>query len=268
VEVQPKNQQSKTTLRTADRALSCLEFVASAYPPPQVRQVAEGLKLNITTTYHLINTLRARGYVASDRGGGVRLGPASAVLYRAMMGHLKQGGDLRQVVERLSTETKETVYLGVLVGHGVVIDTLIEGSKTLRVGGLHVGYHGMEHLRAAGKAALANLPADDLQGYIDSVSIEIGPERAAGLLTQLEVVRDAGYAVDDEGYEPGVCCVAAPYYRADGRVAGSIAVSLPAVRFAPERDQLAASVLEAGHSLSTLLGFTGTAQPSPDTAST
>ena len=237
-----------------ERALSCLEYIATAHPPPMVREVAAALNLNLTTTYHLVNTLKARGYVESQAGQTLRLGPGAAVLYRSLVGDLEQGRELYHVLERLSVDTEETVYLGTLIDHRVVIESLIEGSKALRVGGLQIGYSGNEHSRAAGKVVLANLPGPELDSHLKFFAEEIAPERLPLLLQELDQIRSTGYAVDDEGYQPGVCCVAAPYFRADEHVAGSIAVSAPADRYRNERDRLTELVNAAGRRLSSLLG--------------
>ena len=52
------------TLQTVERALSFLEYVATAPVPPNVRDVAKALDLNITTSYHLLRTLVARMQVS------------------------------------------------------------------------------------------------------------------------------------------------------------------------------------------------------------
>lgn len=251
---EPRTDGARTTLQTVERALSFLEFVADAHPPPTVREVAHGLGLNITTTYHLFNTLHARGYISRDESGGLGLGAATAALYRAMVDETAHGTDLQQIAERVTEETGETSYLSVRIGHRVVIKALAEASQTLRVGGLTLGYSGMEHVRASGKAVLAHLDHQALQQCLEEIDgLDAGVR--AELLAELEAIRTGGVALDNEDYEPGVCCVAAPYFRADGQVAGSIAVSAPAMRFPEERGQLMTVVLRAAAELSEALGL-------------
>lgn len=251
-----KKRKPKTTLQTVERALSFLEFVAEAETPPNLRDVASGLKLNIATAYHLFNTLQARGYVARGGDGGVRLGQAAAVLYQAMADHLVHGQAIRRIIEQLSTATQETVYLTRLAGASVVIKSIVEAAQTLRVSGLRVGFSGKEHLRASGKAVLAHLPDEKLTVFLKDIRPALNERERKNLLEELAAIRRRGVAIDDETYDRGICCVAAPYFRADGMVAGSVTVSLPAVRFPKASKRLATAVLEAADAVSNALSHT------------
>jgi DNA-binding IclR family transcriptional regulator len=51
----------------------------------------------------------------------------------------------------------------------------------------------------------------------------------------MDEVRQRGYAVDDEEYDPGVRCIAAPVLDASGIAIASIGISGPTVRVTPER---------------------------------
>jgi DNA-binding IclR family transcriptional regulator len=252
-------KDQRTTLQTVERALSFLEFVAEARTPPRVREVAEGLGLNITTTYHLFNTLHARGYVTRDADGKLRIGTRAALLYHAMVRTMVPSRALRPVVEQLAASTQETAYLTSLVDTGVVIQAVIEGSQTLRVSGLYVGYSGQEHLRASGKAVLAHLDDEGRAALLQRHLATLGDRERRAFLTafsaELEAIRQRGYALDDQGYERGICCVAAPYFAADGQVVGSFTVSVPAVRFPRARRALTAAVVNAATTASNVLGF-------------
>jgi DNA-binding IclR family transcriptional regulator len=259
--VEPRSDNERvprTTLQTVERALSFLEYVAQARSAPRLRDVATGLGLNITTVYHLFNTLQARGYVTRDADGTVRIGSQAALIYQGMVRTFVPGRDLRPIIEQLTESTEETSYLTSLVDASVVIQALVEAPQALRVSGLYVGYSGQEHLRASGKAVLAHLPADRREAMLRvRLAGHDEPARAEildGLAEELEVIRRRGYAIDDQGYSPGVCCVAAPYFGSDGEIVGSVAVSAPAVRFPKARKPLTAAVMEAAHAASAVLG--------------
>ena len=108
---------------------------------------------------------------------------------------------------------------------------------------------------------LAHLPTSLRAPVVHRNMLELAPERRAeverALDDELDGVRRDGFALDDQTYTPGVYCVAAPYFSADGTVGGSVAVSVPAVRFPKRRKLIISAVLEAARSCSELMGYHG-----------
>jgi DNA-binding IclR family transcriptional regulator len=238
--------------------LAFLEVVAEARTPVRVREVAQALDVKVTTAYHLLNTLIAAGYINRDSGGALRIGARAAVLYNGMLRQFRPDEDLGPIAERLSAETTETVYLCQLTKSGVVVQKLVEGIHAVRVTGLHVGYSGLEHARASGKAVLAFMDEPDRKAMLErSTSAMTASARRttlAELDREIDVIRDQGWALDEEHFQVGASCVAAPYFRSDGQVVGSIAVSAPCTRFADAKPALIAAVVAAARDASAVLG--------------
>jgi IclR family acetate operon transcriptional repressor len=252
-------QNSATTLQTVERALAFLEIVARAPSPPPLRDVADALGLKITTSYHLLNTLRGAGYLIRNNDGTLRIGPRAAVLYNGLVRQMAGGEELRPIVEWLSSETLETAYLCSLNESGVVVQMLIEGGHAVRVSGLYIGFSGSEHERATGKAVLAHMRDADRTVLLNRTTAGVTATQRkrvlAELAKELELVREQGYALDEEHFQRGASCVAAPFFRMGGDIAGSIAVSVPGTRFAESREALTAAVVSAAQQASTLLGW-------------
>jgi DNA-binding IclR family transcriptional regulator len=254
-----KPEKPRQMLQTVERALSLLEFVAAARRPPTIKDVSAGLGLNVTTIYHLYNTLEYRGYLRRDPDGTLRIGARAGVLNQALIAGSANGRDLHPVVANLAAAVEETVYLTSWADGAVVIQDVVEGPQALRVSGLYIGYHGREVQRASGKAVLAHLEPDAVEAVIrrnkNELDSEIMTRAAATLTNELKNVRRNGFALDDQTYTPGVYCVASPYFNASGRVAGSIAVSVPAVRFSKQRKNLTAAVIRAARECSEIFGY-------------
>ena len=63
-------------------------------------------------------------------------------------------------------------------------------------------------------------------------------------------MRRHGYAVSTGERTPGAVGIAAPIYAADGRVVGSVGITLPEQRFGPDSEQeQAAFVIEAARAI-------------------
>jgi DNA-binding IclR family transcriptional regulator len=257
------NDSGRTTLRTVARALTFLEHVALAESPPKVKDIAADLGLNITTCYHLFNTLQDMGYLVRGDDGTVRVGGRVALLYRGLVRHLVFGRDLHPIVAELSEATQETAYLASLNGNGVMIQDVVEGSQAVRVAGLHVGFRGSEHLRASGKAVLAHLKEAEQRSVIDPVTRDMSKKAQVELRSRLEIelerVRRQGWALDDREFDEGVCCVSAPIFGPDGQIAGSLTVSMPAERFQENRERAVLAVKQAARKASHMIGYFETA---------
>lgn len=249
-------------LRTAARALSFLECIALADTPPKLKDVAAELGLNITTCYHLFNTLQDKGYVTRGPDGTLRIGGRVALLYRGLVRHLLFGRDLHPIVAELSDVTQETAYLASLNGNGVIVQDVVEGSQAVRVAGLHVGFRGSEHIRASGKAVLAHLDEEGQRAILEPITREMSKRARTQLRAQLdrdlEAVRAQGWALDDREFDEGVCCISAPLFGPSGEIAGSLAVSFPAERFEENKEKSLQALKEAASRASQMLGYFGT----------
>jgi len=79
----------------------------------------------------------------------------------------------------------------------------------------------------------------------------------AALRVQLEQVRAAGYALDDEEHAVGLRCIAAPIFDETGETIAAISASGPMARIVEERvAPLGALVLETARAISHEMGAT------------
>jgi len=136
------NEKATTTLQTVERALAFLEAVAQARRPPRLKEVAQALSINVTTSYHLLNTLQLAGYVTRDSDGTLRIGSRAAILYQGLVRNFALGRELMPVIAELSASTGETTYIAALNHEKVIIQALVEGDQAVRVTGLYVGFSG------------------------------------------------------------------------------------------------------------------------------
>jgi DNA-binding IclR family transcriptional regulator len=100
-----------------------------------------------------------------------------------------------------------------------------------------VGKREYIHCISLGKAMLAHLPEERVEGIVDRHGL---PAQTPNTITdretlfeELETTRERGYAVDDEEKIEGVRCVAAPL--TDDGVVGAISISGPSSRMDGER---------------------------------
>lgn len=75
-------------------------------------------------------------------------------------------------------------------------------------------------------------------------------------MKELEKVRSFGFAVDDEENSPGVRCVAAPVFDAEGKIVAALGTSDTIIRLDEAHlPKIVAQVKNAAAQVSSLLGF-------------
>ena len=248
---------NQPTLQTVERALSFLEYVAAAAEPPTVQEASVALKLNITTCYHLMRTLLARGYLERRSDATLALGNGVSKLYGAYQQNFSISQSLAAIVNRLADATSETCYLSVLDGQKVVIKVLIEGSQPLRVSGLYVGLTGNEYRRSSGRAVLAHLGANERKQLLAaSLAALTSSERKAvleGFDRELDAIRERGWSMDGEQTELGISSIGAPVFGSNGEIYGAIGVVTPSFRMDRSKELFIEKVTSAAREATELL---------------
>lgn len=246
-------------IQSVSRALFILNILAAHPHGLTIKEIVGITNLNVSTIYHLVNTLKAEGYIVGVDNGTYRLGGAIPRLYSAFVATIQPDERLLDALRTLATVTRETTYVGAWQNGEVIIQAIVEGSQALRVGGLQVGYGGHTYARASGKLLLAYLDGQELDKYLANHSLapltRYTVRTEEDLRNQLEQIRVRGYAIDREEFAADVCCVAAPVFSAEGKPVAALTVSAPTWRFMQNEQELVSLVAQAAHDVSTGLGF-------------
>lgn len=266
VQKQPKND----IIGSVQRALRMLELLAGQPAGLNAKQIGLKLDLNLSTCYHLLNTLEHEGYIikdpdsllfrASGKVGFTAFAQASpAQIVRQLAPHL----------HKLQELTRETAYLSIWDGQEITLSDIVEAPQTIRVKALTIGDTGANHASALGKAILAYFNADQFNRYFAGRPL---PAYTANTITDLATlrrylaqVRQQGYALDFEEFMLEVHCICAPIFDAHHQITAALAISLPAMRAVDNRQQLIDQVQQmAADATRTMriLGYAGPASAS------
>lgn len=195
-------------------------------------ELAEKLGVDKATASRLAATLARYGYIERDEPSRCyMLGPQIITLGRKAVGRLSLVDTARPFLNQLMEQTGECAHLAIQAQGRALYIAQVESPATLRVNA-QVGTMNPLHCTALGKILLAYGAAEistALEAYTENTIT--GPDQ---LKTHLEAVRQAGYAVDDEEFDPGVRCIAAPVFSQPGRAAAAIGVSGPSSRITLE----------------------------------
>lgn len=243
---------------TALKALRVLESVAAAPQPVSLSDVAEVLALDKSTTYRMLNTLVGAGYVVRDDvSKRYSLSYKVVALSRNLLAENETSRLSRQVLEKLTAATGETVHLNVLDGRQTVVIQKVKGTQLVAVD-FEIGDRSELYCTSIGKALLA---FQDVR-LIEEVIAAGLPRRASNTITdpaafrqELHRIRSQGYALDDREFSDSMRCIAAPVFEAGGRVRMGISISGPDTRFTLDKlEELKGPLLAAAWTLSERLG--------------
>ncbi len=213
-----------TSLIKALRVLLALETAAEG---KGVSDIARELDLPKSAVHRLLVTFQAHGFVQQEfRRGHYRLGPTLARLGLRAAEQYVPREVARPYLEALAKEMGETVFLGVLAQHGVLIVDKVEHGHVLRVAPdlgtlLPLGE------TALGKLLLAFCSPEEQAAWLAS------SEHHPGLPARLRVIAQQGYAVAVGEWMSDLSCVAAPIRNGQGQVIAALAVSVPQSRMPP-----------------------------------
>jgi IclR family acetate operon transcriptional repressor len=246
-----------TTVQSVHRALLLLELLAEAGSPLPISELADRSDLSLGTAHRLLGTLAARGYVRQDSNRRYVLGTALLPLGDAAT-RLLSSRALPFMTE-LAQACGETVNLAVLEDDHVVYVAQAPGRHRMRMF-TQVGRRVLPHSTAVGKVLLAWHEEEHLRRVVHRFGL---PQRTPHTITshaaftaELKVVRERGWALDDEEEELGVRCVAVPVGPGPGSVA-AVSVSAPASRLDHGQPQVVSALLSIADELGRTLLDTG-----------
>ena len=251
--VGPKRDLLQSVLRAAAVLKHLARYPRGATP----KALSAELGLNLSTTYHLLNTLVAAGYVVQAPESRLfLLGPRIPYLNAGFLEALCVPPRLLHFVHALRQSTGETACLAQWHAGDVVVSAVLEDSHSVPASALHLGLADATHASAAGKMLLALAPSEHVERYLEAHDLAHRSCAAVpdALRAELDRVRAAGYAVDRGEAISDVCSAAAPIFRPAGRVREVLAVSVRPGRFEREEPSLVAAVLDISRAASYATG--------------
>ncbi len=256
------------TLSTARHVLQALEIIAQHPRGIPIKALARQLNISLSSGYYLVSSMREQGFVEPSRAasGLYTLGPKFAELYRGYVAASLQPERLQPVLEELRDRASARAYAA-LWRDGDLEVVEIRGRRGSReLPDVTKGFRGAAHALALGKVYLSSLPRTQWPRYLRGptyrryTSATIATPEA--LAQHLRTVRDTGLAFDLQEFAAGSCCIAVPVHRgADNDLVASVGVSVPARRFAAERNTLTSVIREIAAEASAELGSTPDAVP-------
>jgi DNA-binding IclR family transcriptional regulator len=222
----------------AEQVLAILRHLANQASPVPAASIARSLSLPRSTTYHLLQTLMASGFVAhypEQRRYGLGL-----TAYELGSGYIRQEPLqrlARRPVAELADRCGHSAHFSVLLGREVVyvIEERAPGRPLLIT---DVGVRLPAHRTASGRAMLAALPRAQIRAlYPDKATFgpadQPGPASLSALQRELVDVRRDGVARESGEVSAGLGSLAMAVLDAHAYPVASVAVTYPEAERTP-----------------------------------
>jgi IclR family transcriptional regulator, KDG regulon repressor len=226
-----------------------------------ISNLAKRLGLAKSTVHRLATTLVADRLLEQDpQSGKYRLGIALFRLGALVRRRMDVSSEARPFLFDLRKKTNETVHLAILDGAEIMYVYYLESSQAIRMRS-DLGGRKPAYCTAEGQAILAFGPSEVVERVAKRGLRARTPQTitdANKLLKALQLVRQRGYAMDDEESEIGMRCIAAPIRNDSGEVVGAVGVAGPVSRLTKKTlASFAPHVVAAAASISARLGHSG-----------
>lgn len=238
-----EEEAAPVRVRSVARAWQILSVVAQSEQGLAATEIARRAKLPVQATYHLIHTLVAIRALARGENRTYILGLGIGGLAESFYRQISPAPELIDLVRAVAAETGETAYACGWVDGEIVVIHVNRGNRPVQVSDVARGSFDFAHARASGKLLLAYASPAHQAAYLKSHPLKPRTARSITrmprLMQELEHVRQVGYAVDDEEFVDGVCCIAVP---ADPSGLYTLTISTPADRYKTGKDSYIAAM--------------------------
>jgi IclR family acetate operon transcriptional repressor len=230
--------KSDAAVKSANRALDILEYVADATEPPTFSRLLSDLGVPRSSLFHLLNNLLTRGYLEQERSGGrYRLGQRIEKLAARLQGPSLAAAVLPHL-RSLSNALNETSGFNIWTGDSVEAIATAMGHQALAFT-MKVGERAPLYAISSGKIVLSRMSRVEFDAYLDRIEMQpITPRTLLSkgtLRRETGAARKDGFAYSHEEFTPGITGIATAVVK-DGHFLGTVNLAVPTARFTASQD--------------------------------
>jgi DNA-binding IclR family transcriptional regulator len=249
---------------STDRSLLVLETLVSSTEPITLTELARRCGVPLATCSAIAASLEARGYAQRTIVGRSHLWRPTLKLYGLGMLTLRRvelGDESEPILNKLRDQVDLPAHLGVLEGASVVYVAKAATSAMVQFN-TYPGRISPYNQTALGKAIAAFSPEHRREELLTLAVPGAGPNAARGtrrrLREEFSVIRDHGFAVENQEEEAGIACIAAPVLGGDGFAVAAIGVTgLEHQLLRERRPTITQAVVHAAGALARRTGLRG-----------
>ena len=242
------------------RASGILKTFAEGKGSFTLREMAQSMKLDRSTTYRILLSLEKCGLVEKDeKSGGYSLGLGAFEIGSAYQRRADFVPIAKPFMEELALKAQETVNLAVLSGTEILYLDKVDSPRSVGVMS-KIGQRNPVYCTSLGKSLLAFQSEEEQARIIAEIEFRpLTPHTITSrkeFLKEMKQIRLQGYALDRREIEEDVECIAAPIRNHIGNPVAAISISGPQKKIqTPREKEYVGWVTEAAERISSRLGF-------------
>lgn len=260
-QVQQVGKTERYFVEALGRGLAILDCFVTRGGKLSLGEISGSVGLNPPTTFRLLRTLEATGYVhRNPETKRYALSLKVLDLQAASLAALDFPQRIQPVVEGLNARLNESSSIAVLEGTVIRYVARVPSRRIMSIN-LQLGSTLPAYATSMGKVLLAARDPEEVRAlYAHEPLTAFTPGTITSieaLLTHLAIVREQGFAVSNEELELGLRSAAAPIRGASGTVLAAMNVSTSAARISLDRllTEVVPQLLQAATAASQLLEF-------------
>ena len=226
-------------MQSLRKALSILKLFGGARSEWTAKEIIAELGFHKSSVQRLLAALEDEGFLTSisDYNRKYKLGMEIFILGKVANRDIDLSSLATPYLEELVAQANETAHL-CIEDHGKSLYIAkVECDRSIRVAS-KTGARLPMHCTGVGKALLSAMPEDKIDRIIlQHGLISYTPNTITSrekLFQALKIIKAEGIALDDEEFELGLRCVAAPIFGNEGEIIAAISVSGPVNRITNE----------------------------------
>lgn len=251
---------SKTNQST-EKVLSIIELLSKNKEPMRIQDIAKELKINASTVVRFLTTLMKCGYVSQDdlTSRYYLTYKICSIAYR-VNSQLRLREIIHPYLQELSRIFNESVCLAIEQEMSVVYIDVVEGPDQMLRTMQRIGNVAPLHCTGVGKLLLLNYDSNKIDRMIAEKGMQKFTKNTIvnklDLTMELQKVRLADYAYDNEECEIGARCIAVPIRDFTGNIIAAVSVTGPIFRMEDRRLQSnMPTLLNTAKTISHKLGY-------------
>jgi DNA-binding IclR family transcriptional regulator len=227
-----KENMDSNYITMVDRALKILDYIFNENKGSGISQIAVDLDLPKANIFRLLNTLDKWGFVEKDRNDKYSLGKALIKYGNKAKGNLDVLTIAEPIIKELAVQVGESVNVGIEYDQNVLTILSEQGESSVLISRL-IPISPL-NCSSMGKIFLSNSSEELIRNYFNTKRPE---KRTISSITTVEKflqirneIIESNVAYDNEEYEYGLTCIAAPIRDQEGKIVAAISVSGPTSR--------------------------------------